>query len=211
MEAGMPPMHNPAKIAAQYRAAQLAEGFELRSGSTKMALKRGGAFLHLSTAPTAVRWHAKENEEPFHVVHLAVTKFGIGHRGDEGWSNNLADACLFVIDGEALRHVPLAELSALSEERFNARKAWLAVEREDTRLHRTHRKKIALSLLIPWRIALLRLNSASRNVLIALLGFPNCISTNWFRDALVGESRPHTFMASREGCRRVSSMVHYVT
>ncbi|HEX5646662.1 MAG TPA: hypothetical protein VFX56_06810 [Nitrospira sp.] len=142
----MAPMHDPAKIAAQYRAVQLADGVELRSGSTKLVLKRGGAFVHLSTAPTAVRWHANENEEPFHVVHLAVTEFSIGHRGDEGWSSNLADDCIFVIDGEALRHVPVAELRVLSEERFNVRKAWLAAERGDKSPPNTSEEKRPLAV-----------------------------------------------------------------
>lgn len=124
----MPLKNDPAKIAAQYRAVQVADGFELRSGSTKLALKHGGAFIHISTAPTAVRWHAEEDKEPFHVVRLVVTEFSIGHRGDEGWSSSLADDCIFVINGDALRHVPLVELIVLSEEQFNVRKAWLAAE-----------------------------------------------------------------------------------
>lgn len=131
MGAQMPTIHDPAKAAAQYRAVRLGEAFELHSGLRKLVLKRGGAFIHITTVPTAVRWHAEENKEPFHVVRLAVTELSIGHRGDEGWSSNLADDCFFVIDGETLRHVSMPELRLLSEEQFNVRKSWLAAERGD--------------------------------------------------------------------------------
>jgi hypothetical protein len=129
MGAQMPFKHDPAKVASQYRVVRLGDMFELHGGSAKLLLKRGGAFVHISTAPTAVRWHAEENKEPFHVVRLTVTDLSIGHRGDEGWSSGLVDNCFFVIDGEALRHVPLLELRVLSEKQFNVRKAWLEAAR----------------------------------------------------------------------------------
>ena len=100
----MPTTQDPTKAVAQYRVVRLGDAFELHSGSSKLNLKRGRAFIHIATAPTAVHWHAQENKEPFHVVRLAVTELSIGHSGDEGWSSDLADDCIFVIDGNALRH-----------------------------------------------------------------------------------------------------------
>ena len=131
MGAQMPTTHDPAKAAAQYRVVRLGDAFELHSGSRKLVLKRGGAFIHITTAPTSVHWHAQENKEPFHVVRMAVTELSIGHRGDEGWSSDLADDSIFVIDGDALRYLPMPELRLLSEEQFNVSKARLAAARGD--------------------------------------------------------------------------------
>ena len=125
----MPFKRDPAEVAATYRVSKLGEGnFELQSGSRKLALKRGGAFLHIRTAPAAVRWHAEQDKQPFHAVRLSVTELSIGHRGDEGWSSSLVDDCFFIIDGEVLRYVPLSELAVFSEEQFKVRKARLAAE-----------------------------------------------------------------------------------
>lgn len=125
----MPFKRDPAEVAARYRVFKVGETtFELHSGSSKLALKRSGAFLHIRTAPAVVRWHAEQDKEPFHAVRLAVTELNIGHRGEEGWSSNLVDDCFYVIDGEVLRYVPLSELTVLSEEQFKVRKAWLAAE-----------------------------------------------------------------------------------
>ena len=126
----MPFKHDPTEVAKTYRVLKLEDGkFELQSDSTKLALKHGGAFLSISTAPAAVRWHAGPlHKEPFHAVGLSVTELSIGRRGDEVWSSSLVDDFFFVIDGQALRHVPLSELTVFSEKQFKVRKAWLAAE-----------------------------------------------------------------------------------
>lgn len=121
---------DPAEVAARYRVLKVGEtNFELQAGSTKIALKRGSAFIHFHVTPLDLRWHAELGSEPFYAVRFAVAGFDIGHRGEEGWSSNLVDNCLFVIDGEALRYLPLLELTVLSEEQFKTRKARLAAER----------------------------------------------------------------------------------
>ena len=64
---------NPTEIAARYRVLQVgAAAPELHAGSTRIALKRGGAFLHLHGAPTVVRWHAEDGNEPSYAVHFTL-------------------------------------------------------------------------------------------------------------------------------------------
>jgi hypothetical protein len=123
----MPLKGDPAEVATKYRVVKVGEGqFELHSGSGRLTLKRGGAFLHIHTAPATVRWHAEQGNQPFHAIRLSVVELNIGHRGDEGWSSGLVDDRFFVIDGEVLRYVPLSEVTVLSEEQFKVRKARLA-------------------------------------------------------------------------------------
>lgn len=120
---------DPVEVAASYRVLKVGETIELQAGSTKLGLKRGGAFLHFEVTPLDLRWHAEQGSEPFYAVRFVVAQVDIGHRGEEGWSSNLVDNCFFVIDGAVLRHVPLSECTVLSEEKFKARKAWLAASR----------------------------------------------------------------------------------
>src|SRR5712692_5655964 len=127
---------DPSAVAARYRVKQVGETeFELcttQGTSTNLNVRRLGTFLHFRTTPRAVRWHAAERSEAFHVVQLLVGELDIGFRGEEGWSSGLVDNCFFIIDDEALRYVPLTELRILSEEQFNVEKARLAASKGET-------------------------------------------------------------------------------
>lgn len=119
--------HDPAEVAAKYRVLKVGETtFELQAGSTKRGLNWGSAFLTFEVTPLDICWHAVTGNDPFYAVRFVVAKLDIGHSGEEGWSSDLVNNCFFVIDGDALRHVPLSELTVLSEEQFKARKARLA-------------------------------------------------------------------------------------
>ncbi len=114
----------PSEIAASYRVRKIgAADFELIAGSNKLSLTRRGAHLHFNLRPCDLRWHADERRAPYYAVHFEVTELQIGFCGDEGWSSSLVDNCIFVIDGEALKHVPLSNVSVLSEEEFKASEA----------------------------------------------------------------------------------------
>lgn len=120
--------HDPREVAARYRAKKDEEGkFELCSAQdSSVTLSRLGAFLDFKTKLNTVRWHAERGSEAFYGINLLVTELGIGFSGEEGWSSALVDNCFFVIDGEALRYLPLTQLRILSEEQFNVEKSRLA-------------------------------------------------------------------------------------
>ena len=129
---------DPRKVAARYRVKKDEEGkFELCSEQgSSVKLSHHGAYLDFKTTLNAVRWHAGHwrSEGAFYVINLLVAELDIGFPGEEGWSSDLADNCFFVIDGEALRYLPLTQLRIVSEAQFNFEKAWdasnkLAVEK----------------------------------------------------------------------------------
>lgn len=91
----------------------------------KIRVRRCGALLNLKASPRRLFWEAEENTEPFYAVTLKVDELTIGHRGTEGWSSSLVDDCLFVINGESLKHVDMPELRVISEMQFNIEKAKL--------------------------------------------------------------------------------------
>ena len=70
--------------------------------------------LGFKTTLSAVRWHAGHwhSEGAFYVITLLVAEV-----------DNLDHNCLFVIDGEALRYLPLTQLRIVSEAQFNIEKA----------------------------------------------------------------------------------------
>ena len=128
---------DPRKIAASYRVEKDEKGkLELCSEQgSSVNLSHHGAFLNFKTTLNAVGWHAGHwhSEGAFYVINLLVAELNIGFPGEEGWSSDLVDNCFFVIDGEALRYLPLAQLRIVSEAQFNIEKAWdasnkLAVE-----------------------------------------------------------------------------------
>lgn len=123
---------DPVEVAAEYRVLKVGEtDFELQAGSTKLELKWGAISLRFEASPLDLRWHADEHSNPFYTARFAVTEVRIGHRDEIGWSSPLVDNCIFVIDGEALRHVPLSDLTVMSEEAFKAQKVELARARGD--------------------------------------------------------------------------------
>lgn len=65
-------------------------------------------------------------------MQLLVAELSIGHRGEEGWSSEPVDNCFFIIDGEALRYVPLTELRIVSEEQWSVEQARLASDKGET-------------------------------------------------------------------------------
>ena len=119
---------DPREVAARYRVKKDEEGkFELCSEQdSSVNLSRLGAFLDFKTTLNAICWHAEKGTEAFYVVNLLVAELDIGFPGEEGWSSDLVDNCFFVIDGEALRYLPLTQLRILSEEQFNIEKSQLA-------------------------------------------------------------------------------------
>jgi hypothetical protein len=130
---------NPQKVAAKYRAKKIGEAeFELYAGhesAPTISVQRMGAFLHFKTTPEAVIWNGGETKAPFYapfyLVNLLVTDFSIGN---ERASSRLADNCMFVIDGETLRHVPLTKIRVLSEAQFDIEKKRIAAEKGESLL-----------------------------------------------------------------------------
>lgn len=114
---------NPQNIAAKYRVKKIGEAeYELyaaKESASTISVRRRGAFLRFKTTPETVFWNAGETNAPFYVVTLIVTDLTIGSSGDEGWASELADNCMFVINGESLRHVPLTAMRILSETQFD--------------------------------------------------------------------------------------------
>ena len=129
----MPYSRDPVEQAAKYQVLKLSENeYELQSDSRTLHLHHAGTFFHFYGKPLALRWCSNEREEPYYAIHLSVTDLGIGHRGDEGWSSDLADNCFFALDGDKIRYVPLTELIILSAEQFKNKKRNLAQNRGET-------------------------------------------------------------------------------
>lgn len=126
------PLHDrdPQVVATKYRARKIGEGqFELyaaQESAPRISVQRQGAFLHLKAVPEAVLWRTSEADNPFYAVHLLIDDMSIGHSGDEGWSSSLVDNCLFVIDGESLRYIPLTNIRIVAESQFHIEKKQLA-------------------------------------------------------------------------------------
>ena len=121
---------DPREVALKY-AVKITEkaSFELtplREPLPKIRVQRQGAILNLRAVLKQFCWQAEERTEPFYVVTLEVDDLNIGHRGTEGWSSALVDDCVFVIDGDALKHLALIELRVVSEMQFNLEEANLA-------------------------------------------------------------------------------------
>lgn len=125
------PNRDPKEIAAKYRVKKVeGEQFELYAAEeslSRISTRNSGAFLNFKAAPEAILWKASDTKNSFYTLEFFVTDLRIGNSGNEGWSSNLADDCLFVIDGEVLRHVPLTSIRIVTQSQFEIEREFIAI------------------------------------------------------------------------------------
>jgi len=124
---------DPTEVASRWQVTQVGEEefdlFVKNGKSSIIKVRRSGASIDIKATPRTIRWHASETSEPFYAAHFQIAEMSIGSPGDEGWSSRIANDCIFVIDGETLKHLPMNELRIVSYEQYTRVRERLAAAR----------------------------------------------------------------------------------
>lgn len=73
--------------------------------------------LHIDSVPEQLRWSVGSLS---HVLELKISNLEVGHRGDEGWSSDLKENGVFVIEEEGIRSIRPTLIRVMSLQQYNA-------------------------------------------------------------------------------------------
>lgn len=73
--------------------------------------------LHIDSMPEQIRWSVGSLS---HVLELKISNLEVGHRGDEGWSSDLEENGIFVIEEEGIRSIRPTLIRVMSLPQYNA-------------------------------------------------------------------------------------------
>lgn len=88
-------------------------------------LVKKAVILNIEAKPKSVCW-VFEEEKKYSVVHLEITSLEIGYSMEEGWSSDLEDNSIFVIDNESIRKVQMTDIRVVSQSVFMKNRADIA-------------------------------------------------------------------------------------
>lgn len=73
-------------------------------------------YVTVTAKVKSVTWAASISE---YRITLDFLDLSIGHSAEEGWDSLIAEDCLFVIDGNSVRHLPIERIHVSTEKQFS--------------------------------------------------------------------------------------------